>query len=105
EQPPAYVVAEGGLGPAAELLTLIRAAGIQVRVAAQAANQSRVMALAPERSGSLSSVYLVLYFTIGALGTALAAPLLDTLGRQGTALAALLLAATLGNRTRSRANR
>ncbi|MER6379594.1 MFS transporter [Streptomyces sp. NPDC001233] len=73
--------------------------------AAQAANQSRVMALAPERSGSLSSVYLVLYFTIGALGTALAAPLLDTLGRQGTALAALLLAATLGNRTRSRANR
>ncbi|WP_318202396.1 3-hydroxyacyl-CoA dehydrogenase [Streptomyces sp. SCL15-4] len=31
EQPPAYVVAEGGLGPAAELLTLIREAGIQVR--------------------------------------------------------------------------
>ncbi|MFG2606688.1 3-hydroxyacyl-CoA dehydrogenase [Streptomyces sp. NPDC048514] len=31
EQPPAYVVAEGGLGPAAELLTMIREAGIQVR--------------------------------------------------------------------------
>ncbi|GAA2652574.1 3-hydroxyacyl-CoA dehydrogenase [Streptomyces vastus] len=30
-QPPAYVVAEGGLGPAAELLPLIREAGIQVR--------------------------------------------------------------------------
>ncbi len=31
EQPPAHVVAEGGLGPAGELLTLIREAGIQVR--------------------------------------------------------------------------
>lgn len=31
EQAPAYVVAEGGLGPAAELLPLIREAGIQVR--------------------------------------------------------------------------
>ncbi|MFF9021760.1 3-hydroxyacyl-CoA dehydrogenase [Streptomyces eurythermus] len=31
ERPPAYVVAEGGLGPAAELLTLIREAGIEVR--------------------------------------------------------------------------
>ncbi|MEU5594213.1 3-hydroxyacyl-CoA dehydrogenase [Streptomyces sp. NPDC020298] len=30
-QAPAYVVAEGGLGPAADLLTLIREAGIQVR--------------------------------------------------------------------------
>ncbi|TXS53933.1 MFS transporter [Streptomyces sp. uw30] len=66
--------------------------------AAQAANQSRVIALDPRRSGSLSSVYLVLYFTIGAMGTALAAPLLDTVGWQGTALtaiAALLLAAVI----------
>ncbi|MEV6834532.1 3-hydroxyacyl-CoA dehydrogenase [Streptomyces sp. NPDC051133] len=31
EQPPAYVVAEGDLGPAAGLLTLIREAGIEVR--------------------------------------------------------------------------
>ncbi|MEV7501873.1 3-hydroxyacyl-CoA dehydrogenase [Streptomyces sp. NPDC093018] len=31
EQPPAYVLAEGDLGPAAELLALIREAGIQVR--------------------------------------------------------------------------
>ncbi|MEU4928707.1 MFS transporter [Streptomyces yokosukanensis] len=72
--------------------------------AAQAANQSRVIALLPARSGSLSSVYLVLYFTVGAIGTALAAPLLDTLGWRGTALtalAALLLAAALGGRTRS----
>ncbi|MFG3296294.1 MFS transporter [Streptomyces sp. NPDC048179] len=69
--------------------------------AAQAANQSRVIALDPARSGSLSSVYLVVYFTIGALGTAVAAPLLDTLGWRGTsltALGALLLAAALGRR-------
>ncbi|MET9084251.1 MFS transporter [Streptomyces sp. NPDC004237] len=69
--------------------------------AAQAANQSRVIALDPARSGSLSSVYLVVYFTIGALGTAVAAPLLDALGWQGTsltALGALLLAAALGRR-------
>ncbi|MEU3143191.1 MULTISPECIES: 3-hydroxyacyl-CoA dehydrogenase [unclassified Streptomyces] len=31
-EPPAYVVAEGGLGPASDLLALIREAGIQVRV-------------------------------------------------------------------------
>ncbi|MGW0597115.1 3-hydroxyacyl-CoA dehydrogenase [Streptomyces sp. NPDC002776] len=31
ERPPAYVVAEGDLGPAAELLTLLREAGIPVR--------------------------------------------------------------------------
>ncbi|MFB7373094.1 MFS transporter [Streptomyces sp. NPDC056222] len=67
--------------------------------AAQAANQSRVIALDPQRSGSLSSVYLVLYFTIGAIGTGLAAPVLDTFGWRGTtgtALVALLLAAVLG---------
>ncbi|MFD7505775.1 MFS transporter [Streptomyces sp. NPDC059850] len=65
---------------------------------AQAANQSRVIALDPERSGSLSSVYLVLYFTVGAVGTALAAPMLHTLGWRGvalTALTTLLLAAVL----------
>lgn len=50
--------------------------------AAQAANQSQVIAIDPERSGSLSSVYLVLYFIAGAIGTALAALLLAAhLGR------------------------
>ncbi|MEU9862449.1 MFS transporter [Streptomyces sp. NPDC047971] len=71
--------------------------------AAQAANQSRVIALDPARSGSLSSVYLVLYFTIGAIGTALAAPVLHTLGWRGVTLiacVALLLAAALGRRAR-----
>ncbi|MFF3935161.1 MFS transporter [Streptomyces phaeofaciens] len=72
--------------------------------AAQAANQSRVIALDPERSGSLSSVYLVLYFVLGAVGTALAAPLLDTVGRPGTALVAVaaLLAAGFVGRTGTR---
>ena len=67
--------------------------------AAQAANQSQVIAIDPERSGSLSSVYLVLYFICGAIGTALAAPALEALGWRGTsitALTALLLAALLG---------
>ncbi|MFJ8887785.1 MFS transporter [Streptomyces sp. NPDC102402] len=72
--------------------------------AAQAANQSRVIALDPHRSGSLSSVYLVLYFTIGSLGSSLAARLLDALGWRGitfTALGALLLAALLARPARS----
>lgn len=74
--------------------------------AAQAANQSRVIALDPERSGSLSGVYLVLYFVVGAVGTSLAAPLLDTVGWRGTALtalAALLAAAFVGRSGAGRA--
>lgn len=69
--------------------------------AAQAANQSRVMAIDPDRSGSLTSVYLVLYFIVGAIGTALAAPLLGAIGWQGTSLTALaaLLAAAFVART------
>ncbi|MFF8844214.1 MFS transporter [Streptomyces sp. NPDC015127] len=71
--------------------------------AAQAANQSRVIAIDPARSGSLSSVYLVLYFVAGAVGTALAAPLLETFGWRGSsavALTALLLAALMAGRRR-----
>ncbi|MET7366239.1 MFS transporter [Streptomyces sp. NPDC005566] len=76
--------------------------------AAQAANQSRVMAIDPDRSGSLSSVYLVLYFIVGAIGTALAAPLLAAIGWQGTsltALAVLLAAAFVGHTGIRRAHR
>ncbi|MGM9387182.1 MFS transporter, partial [Streptomyces antibioticus] len=76
--------------------------------AAQAANQSRVLALDPERGGSLSSVYLVLYFVVGALGTAIAAPLLDAVGWRGTtavALAALVAAAAVGRRVHDRRER
>lgn len=42
---------------------------------AQAANQTRVMSIDPARSGSLSGVYLLLYFLAGALGAGAAAPL------------------------------
>ncbi|ARP71126.1 3-hydroxyacyl-CoA dehydrogenase [Streptomyces pluripotens] len=35
QQPPAYIVAEGDLGPAAEVLTLIREAGVQLREEAE----------------------------------------------------------------------
>jgi predicted MFS family arabinose efflux permease len=72
--------------------------------AAQAANQSRIITLDPARSGSLSSVYLVLYFVAGAIGTALAGPLLQAVHWQGTALTALaaLLAAALVGRGKGR---
>ncbi|MDT9698435.1 MFS transporter [Streptomyces sp. P17] len=56
---------------------------------AQAANQSLVIGIDPADSGSLSGAYLVLYFAVGALGTALAGPLLDTIGMRGTTLVAL----------------
>ncbi|WP_079177766.1 MFS transporter [Streptomyces mangrovisoli] len=67
--------------------------------AAQAANLSGVIALAPTVSGGLTSVYLVLYFSVGAVGTALAAPLLDAVGWHGVCLVcclSLLLAVVLG---------
>ncbi|GGN14156.1 putative MFS family arabinose efflux permease [Actinoplanes campanulatus] len=75
--------------------------------AAQAANQSRIQALDPRHSGSLSSVYLVLYFSVGAVGAALAAPLLHTVGWRGTALVALtaLLAALVVDQTAVRGER
>ncbi|MFF9063427.1 MFS transporter [Streptomyces sp. NPDC014882] len=66
--------------------------------AAQAANQSVVVAVDPDRAGSLTGVYLVLYFAVGALGAALTGPLLDAVGWRGTiltALSALLAAAGL----------
>ncbi|WP_018534080.1 MULTISPECIES: MFS transporter [unclassified Streptomyces] len=42
---------------------------------AQAANQSRILGVDPERGGSLSGVYLLLYFVAGAVGAGVAAPL------------------------------
>ncbi|MEV0170977.1 MFS transporter [Streptomyces sp. NPDC050803] len=76
--------------------------------AAQAANQSRIIALDPDRAGSLSSVYLVLYFVVGAVGTASAAPLLETVGWAPTCLAAaaaLLAAAAVGRTPRAACRR
>ncbi|MBO3737457.1 MFS transporter [Actinoplanes flavus] len=75
--------------------------------AAQAANQSRVQALDPRQSGSLSSVYLVLYFAVGAIGAALAAPLLHGAGWHGAVLVALaaLLAALVVDQAAVRGER
>ncbi|MFE1950479.1 MFS transporter [Streptomyces sp. NPDC059524] len=58
---------------------------------AQAANQARILAIDPRRGGSLSGVYLLLYFLAGALGAGLAGPLIEAGG--WTAAAALVLAA------------
>ncbi|MGW5638405.1 MFS transporter [Streptomyces sp. NPDC003832] len=71
---------------------------------AQAANQSVVIGIDPANSGSLSGAYLVLYFAVGALGTALAGPLTDAVGLRGTtgaALAALDVAAVLARTART----
>ncbi len=43
--------------------------------AAQVANQSAVVRLAPDRSGALMSTYLLFYYVAGAIGTAVAGPL------------------------------
>ncbi|MEU6664366.1 MFS transporter [Streptomyces sp. NPDC046821] len=68
---------------------------------AQAANQARILAVDPNRAGSLSGVYLLLYFLAGVAGSALAAPLI-TLGgwpaASGSVLGALLLAGLLALR-------
>ncbi|MET8473032.1 MFS transporter [Streptomyces sp. NPDC006422] len=69
---------------------------------AQAANQTRILSIDPRRSGSLSGVYLLLYFLAGALGAALAAPLVSWGGWGAAsgvvcgALAVAGLAATMG---------
>lgn len=72
---------------------------------AQAANQSLVIGIDPADSGSLSGAYLVLYFAVGALGTALAGPLIDAIGMRGTTCVALgaLVAAALLARVPARA--
>ncbi|GLW46549.1 MFS transporter [Streptomyces sp. NBRC 14336] len=72
---------------------------------AQAANQSLVIGIDPANSGSLSGAYMVLYFAVGALGTALAGPLVDGIGMRGTTLVALasLVAAALLARVPERA--
>ncbi|MHB9755349.1 MFS transporter [Streptomyces sp. BYX5S] len=65
---------------------------------AQAANQTRVLSIDPDRSGSLSGVYLLLYFLAGALGAALAAPLVAAGGwgaASGVVCGALVAAGAL----------
>ncbi|MET9494217.1 MFS transporter [Streptomyces sp. NPDC006552] len=65
---------------------------------AQAANQTRILGVDPRRGGSLSGVYLLLYFLAGVVGSALAAPLVTSGGwpaASGAVLGALLLAGLL----------
>ncbi|MES3002396.1 MAG: MFS transporter [Pseudomonadota bacterium] len=56
--------------------------------AAQVANQSRVVAIDPGRSGSLSAAYLTLYYAAGAVGAAVAGVIVATLGWGGVGCAA-----------------
>ncbi|MEV1022042.1 MFS transporter [Streptomyces sp. NPDC050264] len=68
---------------------------------AQAANQARILGIDPRRSGSLSGVYLLLYFLAGVVGSALAAPLIEAGGwpaASGAVLGALVLAGLLALR-------
>lgn len=65
--------------------------------AAQVANQTIVVSLGQDRSGVLSSAYLVLYYASGAVGAASAALTLATLGWE--ALAALAALAVVGAAT------
>ncbi|MFB8271173.1 MFS transporter [Streptomyces sp. NPDC055955] len=68
---------------------------------AQAANQARILAIDPHRGGSLSGVYLLVYFLAGVAGSALAAPLITVGGwpaASGAVLGALLLSGFLALR-------
>lgn len=56
---------------------------------AQAANQTRILAIDPRRGGSLSGVYLLVYFLAGALGAGLASPLVALGGWTAAATAVL----------------
>ncbi|MBY6239617.1 MFS transporter [Methylosinus sp. Sm6] len=62
--------------------------------AAQVANQAAVVRLDPARSGVLNSAYLVLYYVAGAIGTAVAGPLVAAGG--WTLLASAAVAAIVG---------
>ncbi|WP_440534645.1 MFS transporter [Variovorax sp. YR566] len=61
--------------------------------AAQVANQARIVAINPACSGSLSAVYLTLYYTAGALGAAVAGTIVANIGWFAIALTAALAAA------------
>ncbi|MEV5612486.1 MFS transporter [Streptomyces sp. NPDC052225] len=86
-------------------LPVVTAAGLALVDAgcftAQAANQARILAVDPARGGSLSGVYLLLYFLAGVVGSALAAPLLtlgDWAAASWTVCGALVLAGVLAVR-------
>lgn len=72
--------------------------------AAQVANQSAIVRLAPDRSGALMSTYLLLYYVAGAIGTAAAGPLVSLGGWDhlvATAAVAIIGAIILSAKPRS----
>ncbi len=62
--------------------------------AAQVANQAAIVRLDPSRAGALSSAYLLLYYVAGAIGTAVAGPIVTAGG--WPLLAGVALVATVG---------
>jgi len=71
--------------------------------AAQVANQSRVVALDPARSGSLNAAYLTLYYAAGAVGAGIAGTIVTAGGWPAATLTAAV--ATAGGSLLSRASR
>lgn len=62
--------------------------------AAQVANQAAIVRLDPARSGALNSAYLLLYYVAGAIGTAVAGPIVTAGG--WPLLASVAMVATVG---------
>jgi len=71
--------------------------------AAQVANQSRVVALDPARSGSLNAAYLTLYYAAGAVGAGIAGAIVTAGGWPAATLTAAV--ATAGGSLLSRESR
>lgn len=72
--------------------------------AAQVANQASVVAINPLRSGALNAAYLTLYYAAGAIGTAIAGPIVAHEGWEGITIIttiAMILAALINSATHS----
>lgn len=63
---------------------------------AQVANQRRVLSIAPQQPARFNSVYMVVYFVGGSLGTAVGGPLVATLGWPAVAITAAIAITTAG---------
>jgi predicted MFS family arabinose efflux permease len=63
---------------------------------AQVANQRRVLSIAPQRPAQFNSVYMVVYFAGGSIGTAVGGPLVSTLGWAAVAITAAMAITAAG---------
>ena len=63
---------------------------------AQVANQRRVLSIAPQRPAQFNSVYMVVYFAGGSIGTAIGGPLVSTLGWPAVAMTAAMAITAAG---------